>query len=53
MGGRIEQLASQLAELEVQNRLLEKQRAETEKALTEEKRGKERAISTPTPLCSS
>ena len=40
--GRLEQLESWLAELEAQNRLLEKQRAETEKALTDEKRGKER-----------
>jgi hypothetical protein len=32
-----------LAELEAQNRLLEKQRAETEKELAKEKRGKQRA----------
>ena len=44
--GRLEQLESRLAELEVQNRLLEKQRAETKKALTDEKRGKRR-----TTLC--
>ena len=42
-GGRLEQLESRLAELEAQNRLLEKQRAKTEKALTDEKRGKEHA----------
>jgi len=41
--GRLEQLESLLAELEAQNRLLEKQRAETMKALTDEKQGKERA----------
>ena len=33
-----------MAELEAQNRLLEKQRAKTEKALTDEKRGKGRAV---------
>ena len=33
-----------MAELEAQNHLLEKQRAETEKALADEKRGKERAM---------
>ena len=33
-----------MAELEAQNHLLEKQRAETEKALTDEKRGKERVV---------
>ena len=38
--GRLEQLKYRLAELEAQNRLLEKQRAEMEKALTDEKRGK-------------
>ena len=38
--GRLEQLVSWLAELEAQNCLLEKQRAETEKALVDEKRGK-------------
>ena len=32
-----------MAKLEAQNRLLEKQGAETEKALADEKRGKERA----------
>ena len=37
------QLESRLAELEAQNCLLEKQRAETEKELTKEKRSKERA----------
>ena len=42
--GRLEQLESWLAELEAQNRLLEKQRAETEKELMKEKRGKERAM---------
>jgi hypothetical protein len=41
--GWLEQLESLLAELEAQNRLLEKQRAETMKALTDEKQGKERA----------
>ena len=41
--GRLDQLESLLAELEAQNRLLEKQRAETEKELVKEKRGKERA----------
>ena len=41
--GRLDQLKSLLAELEAQNRLLEKQRAETEKDLVKEKRGKERA----------
>ena len=45
--GRLKQLESQLAELEAQNRLLEKQWAETEKALADEKRGKRR-----TTLCS-
>ncbi|XP_039851804.1 uncharacterized protein LOC120710219 [Panicum virgatum] len=40
--GRLEQLESQLAELEAQNRLLEKQQAGTEKALVDEKQGKER-----------
>ena len=40
MDGRLKQLESWLAELEAQNRLLEKQRAETEKALADEKRGK-------------
>ena len=35
--GRLEQLESWLSELEAQNRLLEKQRAETEKALADEK----------------
>ena len=40
-GGRLRQLESRLAELEAQNRLLEKQRVETEIALTDEKRGKE------------
>jgi len=44
--GRLEQLESWLAELEAQNHLLEKQRAETEKALADEKRGKRR-----TTLC--
>ena len=44
---RLKQLESRLAELEVQNRLLEKQQAETEKAFTDEKRGKRR-----TTLCS-
>ena len=44
--GRLEQLESRLAELEVQNRLLEKLQAETEKALAGEKRGKRR-----TTLC--
>ena len=44
--GRLEQLESQLAELEAQNRLLEKWQAETEKALADEKRGKRR-----TALC--
>ena len=39
--GQLEQLDSRLAELEAQNCLLEKQWAETEKALTDEKRGKE------------
>ena len=42
--GRLRQLESRLAELEVQNHLLEKQRTETEKALMEEKRGKECAM---------
>ena len=41
--GRLDQLESLLAELEAQNRLLEKQRAETEKELVKEKRGKEHA----------
>ena len=40
--GRLEQLESRLAELEAQNRLLGKQRAETKKALADEKRGKRR-----------
>ena len=38
--GPLEQLESRLSELEAQNHLLEKQRAETEKALADEKRGK-------------
>ena len=38
--GRLERLESWLAELEAQNRLLEKQRAEIEKALADEKRDK-------------
>ena len=38
--GRLEQLESRLTKLEAQNHLLEKQRAEIEKALTDEKRGK-------------
>ena len=42
--GRLEQLESRLAELEAQNRLLEKQRAETEKALMDEKQGKRRTL---------
>jgi chromosome segregation ATPase len=42
--GWLEQLESRLAKLEVQNHLLEKQRAETEKALAEGKWGKERAM---------
>ena len=41
--GRLEQLESRLAEIEAQNRLLEKQRVETEKELVKEKHGKERA----------
>ena len=41
--GRLERLEPRLAELEAQNRLLEKQWAETEKALADEKRGKEQA----------
>ena len=41
--GRLKQLESWLAELEAQNCLLEKQRAETEKELVKEKRGQERA----------
>ena len=41
--GRLEQLESRLAELEAQNCLLEKQQAENEKALVDEKRGKQRA----------
>jgi hypothetical protein len=41
--GRLEQLESWLAELEAQNRLLEKQRAKTEKEFAKEKCGKERA----------
>jgi hypothetical protein len=41
--GQLEQLESRLAKLEVQNCLLEKQRAETEKGLVKEKHGKERA----------
>ena len=44
--GRLELLESRLAELEAQNRLLEKQRAETKTALMDEKRGKRR-----TTLC--
>ena len=44
--GRLELLESRLAELEAQNRLLEKQRAETKTALVDEKRGKRR-----TTLC--
>ena len=44
MDGRLGQLESRQAELEAQNRLLGKQRAETEKALAEVKRGKERAM---------
>ena len=44
--GRLEQLESRLAELEAQNCLLEKQRAETAKALVDEKWGKRR-----TTLC--
>ena len=44
--GRLEQLVSWLAELESQNCLLEKQRAETEKVLVDEKQGKRR-----TTLC--
>ena len=40
--GRLEQLESRLGELEAQNFLLEKQRAEMEKALTDEKRDKRR-----------
>ena len=44
--GRLEQLESRLAELEAQNHLLEKHRAEIEKALADEKRGKRR-----TTLC--
>ena len=39
-GGWLEQLESRLAELEAQNRVLEKQRAQTEKALADKKRGK-------------
>ena len=42
--GRLEQLESRLAEIEAQNRLLEKQQVETEKELVKEKRGKERAM---------
>ena len=42
--GHLEQLKSQLAELEAQNRLLEKHREETEKEFVNEKRGKERAM---------
>ena len=42
--GRLEQLESRLVELEAQNRLLEKQRAETEKALMDEKQGKRRTL---------
>ena len=38
--GRLEQIESRLAELVAQNCLLEKQRAEREKALADEKRGK-------------
>ena len=41
--GQLEQLESRLAKLEAQNRLLEKQWVETEKALAEGKQGKERA----------
>ena len=44
--GRLKQLESRLAELEAQNHLLEKHRAEIEKALADEKRGKRR-----TTLC--
>ena len=43
MDGRVEQLESQVAELEEQNRLLEKQRVEIKKVLAKEKGGKERA----------
>ena len=43
---RLEQLESRLVELEAQNHLLEKHRAEIEKALADEKRGKRR-----TTLC--
>ena len=43
-GGRLRQLESRLAELEAQNRLLEKQRVETEKELVKEKCGKEHAM---------
>ena len=46
MDGRLKQLESRLAELEAQNHLLEKHRAEIEKALADEKRGKRR-----TTLC--
>ena len=42
--GRLKQLESWLAELEAQNRLLEKQWAKTKKELVKEKRGKERAM---------
>ena len=42
--GRLKQLEYLLAELEAQNRLLDKQRAETEKALADEKRGKRRTM---------
>ena len=51
--GRLEQLESRLAELEAQNRLLEKQRAETAKALVDEKWGKRLPRFVPTHLCSS
>ena len=42
--GRLELLESRVAELEAQNRLLEKLRAETEKAHTDKKRGKWRTM---------
>ena len=41
--GWLKRLEPRLAELEAQNRLLEKQWAETEKALADEKRSKEQA----------
>ena len=41
--GRGKKLESRVAELEAQNRLLERQRTETEKLLAEEKWGNERA----------